>query len=89
MQGEVVGPGEGAVALGAAERFDPRVLAKVSSQLIGAGEAPGAALPGTVVGLLSLRKQETRRRVRREERMEGSNTRKMKVGTLVETKKHE
>lgn len=53
VQGEVVRPGEGAVALGAAERFDPRVLAKVSSQLIGAGEAPGAALPGTVVGLLS------------------------------------
>ncbi len=60
VQGEVVGPGEGAVALGAAERFDPRVLAKVSSQLVRAGEAPGAALPGTVVGLFSWRKQETR-----------------------------
>lgn len=60
VQGEVVGPGEGAVALGAAERLDPRVLAEVSRQLVGAGEAPGAALPGTVVGLLSWREQETR-----------------------------
>lgn len=60
VQGEVVGPGEGAVALGAAERLDPRVLAEVSCQLVGAGEAPGAALPGTVVGLLSWREQETR-----------------------------
>lgn len=67
MQGEVVGPGEGAVALGAAERLDPRVLAEVSSQLVGAGEAPGAALPGTVVGFLSWRERETRR----EERVEG------------------
>lgn len=53
MQRQVVGPGEGAVALGAAERFDSRVLPEVSSQLVGAGEAPGAALPGTVVRLLS------------------------------------
>lgn len=60
VQGEVVRPGEGAVALGAAERLDPRVLAEVSRQLVGAGEAPGAALPGAVVGLLSWRQQETR-----------------------------
>lgn len=53
VQGEVVGPGEGAVALSAAERFDSRVLAEMSGQLIGPGEAPSAALPGTVVGLLS------------------------------------
>lgn len=53
VQREVVGPGEGAVALGAAERFDSCVLAEMSGQLVGAGEAPGAALPGTVVGLLS------------------------------------
>lgn len=92
MQGEVVGPGEGAVALGAAERFDSGVLAEVSGQLVGAGEAPGAALPGTVVGLLSWRKQETRRRVREKERKRGSNRRKgvkSKVGMLVETKLHE
>lgn len=49
----MVGPGEGAVTLSAAERFDSRVLAEVSSQLVGAGEAPGAALPGAVVGFLS------------------------------------
>lgn len=53
VQGEVVGPGEGAVTLSAAERFDSRVLAEVSGQLVGAGKAPGAALPGTVVGLLT------------------------------------
>lgn len=53
VQREVVGPGEGAVALGAAERFDSCVLAEVSGQLVRAGEAPGAALPGAVVGLLS------------------------------------
>lgn len=67
VQGEVVGPGEGAVTLGAAERFDSRVLAEVPGQLVRAGEAPGAALPGTVVGLLSWR----RGRTRREERMRG------------------
>lgn len=53
VQGKVVGPREGAIALSAAERFDPRVLAEVSGELVGAGEAPGAALPGTVVGFLS------------------------------------
>lgn len=53
VQGEVIGPGEGAVALSAAERFNSRVLAEMSGQLIGASEAPGASLPGTVVGLLS------------------------------------
>lgn len=60
VQGEVVRPGEGAVTLGAAERLDPRVLPEVSRQLVGAGEAPGAALPGAVVGFLSWRQQETR-----------------------------
>lgn len=53
MQREVVRPGEGAVAFGAAERFDSCVLAKVSGQLVRAGEAPGAAFPSTVVGFLS------------------------------------
>lgn len=57
MQGEVVRPGEGAVAFGAAEGFDSGVLAKVSGQLVGAGEAPGAAFPGTVVGLLSWKRR--------------------------------
>lgn len=53
VQGEVVRPGEGAVALSAAERFDSCVLAEMSGQLIGAGKTPSAALPGAVVGLLS------------------------------------
>lgn len=53
VQGEVVRPGEGAVTLSATKGFDSCVLAKVSCQLIRASEAPGAALPGTVVGFLS------------------------------------
>lgn len=53
VQGQVVRPGKGTVALGAAERLDPRVFAEVSGQLVGAGEAPRAALPGAVVGLLT------------------------------------
>lgn len=61
VQGQVVGSGEGAVALGAAERLDPRVLAEVSGQLIGAGEAPGAALPGAVVRLLTWRGRDAAR----------------------------
>ena len=56
VQGQVIGAGEGAVALGAAEGLDPRVLAEVSGQLVGAGEAPGAALPGAVVRLLTCRR---------------------------------
>lgn len=55
VQGEVVGAGEGAVALGASERLDARVLAKVPRQLVRAGKAPGAALPGAVVRLFSCR----------------------------------
>lgn len=53
MQGQVVGAREGAVALGAAEGLDARVLAEVPSQLVGAGETPGAALPGAMVRLLA------------------------------------
>lgn len=57
VQGQVIGPGEGAVALGAAEGLDPRVLAEVPGQLVGAGEAPGAALPGAVIRLLACRRR--------------------------------
>ena len=53
VQRKVVRPGEGAVAFSTAERFDSCVLAEVSGELVRAGEAPGAALPSTVVGLLS------------------------------------
>lgn len=49
----MVGAGEAAVAVGAAERLDARVLAEVARQLVGAGEAPCAALPRTAIGLLS------------------------------------
>lgn len=66
VQGEVVGAGEGAVALGASERLDARVLAEVPRQLVGAGEAPGAALPGAVVRLLSCRGQQTEEKQREE-----------------------
>lgn len=53
VQGQVVGPGEGAVTFGAAERLDPCVLSEMSRQLVRPSEAPGAALPGAVVRLLS------------------------------------
>jgi len=53
VQGQVVGAGEAAVAVRAAEGFDARVLAEMPGQLIGAGELPGAALPGALVGLLA------------------------------------
>lgn len=53
VKGQMVRPGERAVAFRAAERFDSCVLAEVSGELVGAGEAPGAALPSTVVRLLS------------------------------------
>lgn len=53
MQGQVVGAGEAAVAVRAAEGFDACVLAEVPRQLVRAGELPGAAFPGAFVGLLS------------------------------------
>lgn len=53
VQGQVVGAGEAAVAVRAAEGLDARVLAEMPGQLIGTGELPGAALPGTLVGLLA------------------------------------
>lgn len=68
VQGEVVGAGEGAVTLGASERLDARVLAKVPRQLVGAGEAPGAALPGAVVRLFSCRGQQMEEQKRGGER---------------------
>lgn len=44
---------EAAVAVSAAERLDARVLPKVTRQLVGAGEAPRAALPRALVRFLS------------------------------------
>lgn len=57
VQRQMVGPGERAVTFRATERFDSCVLAEMSSELVGAGKAPGAALPGTVVRLLSWEKE--------------------------------
>lgn len=53
MQSQVVGAGEAAFTVGALERFDSRVLAEVSRQLVRACELPRAALPGALVGLLT------------------------------------
>lgn len=49
----MVGAGEAAVAVRAAEGLDACVLAEVPGQLVGAGELPGAAFPGAFVGLLT------------------------------------
>lgn len=45
VQREMIGATEGAGAQLTAERFDAGVLAKMTRQLIGAGESPDAALP--------------------------------------------
>lgn len=53
MQREVVGAGEAAVAHHALERLGTRVLPVVAGQLVRPGKPPVAALPGTLVGLLT------------------------------------
>lgn len=53
VQGQVVRPGEGPLAVGALERLDPGVLPVVPRQLVRAGEPPLATLPGTFVRLLT------------------------------------
>lgn len=67
MQGQVVGAGEAAVTVRAAEGLDARVLPEVPGQLVRASKLPGAALPGALVGLLSCRGN----------RRKGSGTRKV------------
>lgn len=52
VQGQVVRAGEAAVAVRALEWLHSRVFAVMPRQFIGAGELPGAALPGALVGLL-------------------------------------
>lgn len=49
----MVGAGEAALAVGALERLDPRVLPEVSRQLVRTGELPRATLPHALVGLLA------------------------------------
>lgn len=63
MQSQVVGAGEAALAVRTLERFDPRVLAVVSRQLIRAGELPCAAFPRALVGLLTCTEREKRHRL--------------------------
>ena len=53
VQRQMVGAAEGAVARLADERLGAGVLANVSGQLVRAGEAPVAALPGAEVRLLA------------------------------------
>lgn len=58
VQGEVIRPGEGARADGALEGLGARVLPVVASELVGASEAPVAALPRAPVWLLTWRGKE-------------------------------
>lgn len=60
VQREVVGAGEAAVAHHALERLGTRVLPVVAGQLVRPGKPPVAAVPGTLVGLLTCDKEETR-----------------------------
>lgn len=53
VEGQVVGAGETSAADGALEGLGPRVLPEVARQLVRAGKAPVAALPRTLVRLLS------------------------------------
>ena len=53
VQRQVIGPAERAVACLADKRLSSGVFANVSGQLVGAGEAPVAALPRAQVRLLS------------------------------------
>lgn len=53
VQGEVVGPGEGARADGALEGFGARVFPVMARQLVRTGETPIAAVPRTPVRLLT------------------------------------
>lgn len=53
VQRQVIGATEAAGAELAAKGLDARVLPVVAGQLVGAGEAPDAALPGAHVRLLT------------------------------------
>ena len=52
VEGEVVGPAEGALAQLALERFVPRVFPVVSAELVRAGELPAAVCPAAGERLL-------------------------------------
>ena len=53
VQRQVVRSGEAPVAVVALERLDPGVLAVVARQLVRASKSPLAALPRTLVRLLT------------------------------------
>jgi len=53
MEGEMVGPGEGALAQMALERSVSGVLAEVTGQLIRTSKLPAATIPAAMVGLLT------------------------------------
>lgn len=53
VQSQVVGAGEAALAVGALERLDARVLPEVSCQFVGTSELPRAAFPHALVGFLA------------------------------------
>ena len=53
VEGEMVGPGEAPITVGAFERFGSGVLPVVAGQLVGARESPLTASPGTAVRLLA------------------------------------
>ena len=53
VQGQVIGPREGPFAQTALERPVARVFAVVASQFVAAREFPAAALPRTLVRLLT------------------------------------
>ena len=60
VQCQVIWPGEAAVTVCALEWLDSRVFAVMPRQFIRTSELPGAAFPGTLVGLLSWKRQRDR-----------------------------
>lgn len=58
VQGQVVRPGKGPVALLTLEGSVARVLPVVARELVGAGELPAAALPVAVVRLLPWKRRQ-------------------------------
>lgn len=53
MEGEMVGPGEGALAQMALEGSVSGVLAEVTGQFIRTGKLPATTFPAAMVGLLA------------------------------------
>lgn len=62
VQRQVVGSGEAALTVGTLERLHARVLAEVSGELVGARKLPCAALPHALVGFLTCKMQERKKK---------------------------